>query len=113
MDKETCLRCGGHMSYVGRERLKKELSIGLPIPGAESALPGSFETDIYVCDTCHKMEFYAAKSVKSREKPEEGNSIAQIPCPHCGTMHDMDDPRCPFCGKRLTDTDDGKEHEEP
>ena len=101
------------MTYVGRERLKKELTIALPIPGAASALPGAFEADVYICDKCHKLELYAAKAVEAAEKPEEGNAIAQIPCPHCGTMHDMDDARCPFCGKRLLEPGDGREHEEP
>ncbi len=105
MDKETCLRCGGHMSYVGRERLKKELSIGLPIPWAESALPGSFETDVYICDDCHKMEFYAATAISAAEEPEEGGAMEQIACPYCGTTHDMDDAVCPYCGKRLMELD--------
>ncbi|MDE7053796.1 MAG: hypothetical protein K2O84_03145, partial [Oscillospiraceae bacterium] len=22
-------------------------------------------------------------------------------CPHCGQLHEMDDPKCPYCRKRL------------
>ena len=113
MDKETCLRCGGHMSYAGREYLQKG-KMGFFLGEWSNLLSGAYDVEVYVCDRCHKMEFYAAEgSGKTDQAEENGGAMAQIPCPHCGTMHDMDDPRCPFCGKRLMEPGDGREHEEP
>ena len=52
--------------------------------------------DIYCCRDCKKLEFYAVEAPE-----EEEDSIAQVPCPYCGQLHEIDDPKCPHCGQRL------------
>ena len=37
----------------------------------------------------------ASTGKASESEPED--SIAQQKCPQCGTLHDMDYPKCPFC----------------
>ena len=71
MERECCLRCGGLFS-------------------------GALEVDIYCCRDCKKLEFYAVEAPE-----EEEDSIAQVPCPYCGQLHEIDDPKCPHCGQRL------------
>lgn len=112
MDKETCLRCGGHMSYVGREYLQKG-KMGFFLGEWSNLLSGAYDVEVYVCDRCHKMEFYAAEELDPAEDPGDEGAMEQVPCPHCGTMHDLDDARCPFCGKRLMETRDGRDREDP
>lgn len=29
---------------------------------------------------------------------EDGEHIAEVVCPECGRTHDMDYPKCPYCG---------------
>ena len=36
------------------------------------------------------------------EPEEEAGSIAKVTCPRCGHSHDMDDPKCPYCGAENT-----------
>lgn len=103
MEKEVCLRCGGHMSYVGREHLQKG-KMGFFLGEWPNLLAGAYWVDVYVCDECHKMEFYAAEYVEPQE-PEDEGAMAQVPCPYCGTEHDLDDAVCPYCGKRLQELD--------
>lgn len=91
------------MSYVGRERLQKG-EYGAFLGHLDNLLSGAYEVETYVCDDCRKMEFYAARHLEPVEEPEEG-TMAQAACPCCGTMHDMDDAVCPYCGKRLMELD--------
>lgn len=57
---------------------------------------GSLETEIFLCQSCGKLEFFAVRPEEFHEQ-----DLVQIPCPECGAMHDFDDARCPVCGKRL------------
>ena len=95
MDRETCIRCGGTMEHLGQEKLQLG-QYGLFAGNWSNLLSGALAVDLYCCTRCKKLEFYAV------EPPEgETDGIAQVPCPHCGELHEMDDPKCPHCGKRL------------
>ncbi|MBR6744979.1 MAG: hypothetical protein IKM00_07190, partial [Clostridia bacterium] len=57
-------------------------------------LSGSMRLSVYRCPACGKVEFFSFEPLGS----EEEDHIAQTRCPRCKQMHDMDDPKCPFCG---------------
>ena len=96
MEREVCIRCGGTMENIGQEKLQLG-QYGIPFGHWDQLFSGALPVDIYCCRDCKKLEFYTI------EAPEEGaeDSIAQVPCPRCGQLHELDDPRCPHCGKRL------------
>ena len=104
MEKNVCLRCGGHMSFVGREQLQKG-KMGFFLGEWPNLLAGAYEVEVYVCDRCRKMESYAAEEPESLEEPEDMGAMKKVACPHCGTMHELDDAVCPYCGKRLQELD--------
>ncbi len=88
------------MSYAGREYLQKG-KMGFFLGEWSNLLSGAYDVEVYVCDKCHKMEFYAAEQPDTAEGPEDEGAMEQVPCPYCGTVHDLDDAVCPYCGKRL------------
>lgn len=96
MEREVCLRCGGKMVHVGQEKLQLG-RYGFFTGSLSNLLSGAMVVDIYCCSRCKKLEFYAVEPV------EESGTIARVPCPYCGQLHELDDPRCPHCGKRLCD----------
>ncbi len=100
-DRTKCLRCGGEMLYVGREHLQKGKA-GVLLGSWDNILSGALDVEIYVCKKCRKIEMYAAEGA---EEAEEDGGIAQIPCPYCGKLHDLDDAVCPKCGRRLQELD--------
>lgn len=55
---------------------------------------GAMEVSIYLCPNCGKIEFYRRDA---EENDSRADRMAQIRCPRCGKLHDMDDPKCPFC----------------
>ena len=93
MEQSVCLRCGGHMARIGRERIQLG-KFGVLTGSLDQLISGALTVDIYCCEQCGKVEFFAPEAV-------EKDRIAQITCLECGKMHDMDDAKCPFCGKRL------------
>lgn len=94
MEKDVCLRCGGHVSFLERQQIQKGIG------NLSNAFAGAYLVDVYVCDACGKMEFYSAKP---REEPED--AMQKVQCPFCGVEHDLDDAVCPRCGKRLQEID--------
>lgn len=100
MERERCLRCGGEMVHIGQEKLQLG-QYGRLFGHLDQIFSGALAVDIYCCRDCKKLEFYAV------EAPEEGDggagSMARAPCPYCGQPHEIDDPKCPHCGKRLLD----------
>ena len=76
MSTKTCTACGGKMVGIGAFPLQK---------GKFSAFFG------------HWSNIWEG----ALEKDED--HIAQVECPFCGSMHDLDDAICPQCGKRLQD----------
>lgn len=94
MEREKCIRCGGEMTHLGSEKLQLG-QYGIFLGAWSNLASGALSVDIYCCKNCKKLEFYAM------EPPEEETGIAQAPCPHCGMLHELDDPKCPHCGTRL------------
>ena len=82
--------------HIGQEHLQMG-KYGWILGGLDNLISGALTVDIYCCSQCKKLEFYAV------EPPEEEteDSIARTPCPYCGQLHEMDDAKCPHCGKRL------------
>ena len=93
METNLCIRCGGRMAHIGRERIQLG-KFGVLTGWLDQLFSGALAVDIYRCEQCGKLEFYAPEAA-------EEDRIAQTACPECGKMHDMDDAKCPFCGKRL------------
>ena len=97
MEREVCLRCGGEMICLGQEKIQLG-KCGVFLGAWPNILSGALDDDIYVCKNCKKLEFYAV------DEPErDGEGMAQVRCPRCGQLHELDDPKCPHCGHRLMD----------
>ena len=94
MEREKCIRCGGELVYLGQEQLQMG-KYGLLLGALDNLMSGALALAIYCCKACKKLEFYAVAA------PEEENSITRVPCPHCGELHELNDAKCPYCGKRL------------
>lgn len=97
MERDICIRCGGMMVNVGQEKLQLG-QYGMFAGHLDQLLSGALKVDIYCCQNCKKLEFYAIEKLETADG-EEG--IAQVPCPYCGLLHEIDDPKCPHCGERL------------
>lgn len=98
MDRSTCTRCGGEMTCIGQHFLKKgapgwHLRGDLERNSMDSLLP----VELWCCRSCQHLDFYPSEHASE----DEGSGIAKVRCPDCGQLHDMDDARCPHCGKRL------------
>ncbi len=89
--RESCLRCGGRMQLVKREKIQLGQA-GWFLGALPNLAAGAMEVDIWFCTGCGKIELYAA------EEKEAG--LIQVSCPKCGMRHDFDDPKCPHCGHR-------------
>ena len=98
MEREICIRCGRTMRNIRQEKLQLG-EYGVPFGHLSQIFAGALTVDIYCCRGCKKLEFYAVETPE--DGPGEEDGIAQVPCPGCGQLHDMDDPKCPHCGKRL------------
>ena len=85
----SCLRCGKKMNHIGTEKLQLGQT-GWILGDLPNLLAGAMEVDIFSCPNCRKLEFFVADS-------EEEDALPQKKCPNCGTMHDFDYPKCPFC----------------
>ena len=98
MEREVCIRCGGTMGHIGQEKLQLG-QYGFLLGHLDQLVSGALTVDIYCCHSCKKLEFYAVEAPQDTE--EDGGSMARVPCPGCGQLHELDDPKCPHCGKRL------------
>ena len=98
MKRLNCLRCGASMEYLGEENLQLGKT-GWLLGDLPNLLAGALQVHIYYCPGCGKIEFYAAGDGPA----ETGNGMAQVRCPYCGHLHDLDDARCPYCNQRLMD----------
>ena len=54
-------------------------------------LAGAIMVDIHCCRECGKLEFFR------HEQPGFDFQPPQRTCPNCGSEHDFDYPKCPFC----------------
>lgn len=93
-----CLRCGTEMEYL------KETKIQLGEQGFfgdnwSHIAAGALSVHIFRCPVCGKLEFFDPYIFENgpEEEAMEDEEIEQVQCPNCGTVHDMDYPRCPNC----------------
>ncbi len=88
-----CLRCESKMNFIGTKQfqLGKATLFFVDLP---HLLEGALMLDIYQCETCGKIEFF----LQEKFEAEEEGQIAQKKCPSCQCLHDMDYPKCPYCG---------------
>ena len=95
---KKCSNCGNWLRFVKREyvQLGKTGWVYGDIP---NLLAGALDVEIWCCGECGKLEFYRAKD-SGYDADFETDHIAQTTCPACGTNHDLDDPKCPFCGAK-------------
>ena len=84
------------MQSLGNMELQKGKFSAL-LGAWDQLLSGALDVDVECCERCKRLEFYL---LGDAQEPET-SGIQQIPCPHCGDMHDMDDAICPHCGRRL------------
>ncbi|MDR7870743.1 MAG: hypothetical protein RIN55_07800 [Tissierellaceae bacterium] len=86
----NCLRCGNSMKYIKSERIQLGKH-GFILGDLSNLIAGALEVDIYKCNDCGKIEFFQMGEVQIEDQ------IEQIECPNCGSTHDIDYPKCPFC----------------
>lgn len=99
MKKELmCLRCGAPMRRIKRERVQLGQT-GYLIGHLDNLIAGALDVDILACPQCGRLEFFQAGRCGTER---EQDAIAEIRCPQCGKKHEMDDPKCPFCGMKNT-----------
>lgn len=91
--KTTCLRCGGTVRFLSKEKLQLGKYV-LILGHLSNVLAGALAVDLYACENCGKCEFYIAET---EETATEEPQIAQITCPVCGHRYDIDYPKCPCC----------------
>ena len=95
---KTCTNCGRDMRFMKREHVQLGKTSWL-FGDWPNLLAGALDVGIWCCPECGKLDFYC---VHPDREPEVGNSMAQVSCPHCGCEHDLDDPKCPYCGEKNT-----------
>ena len=94
MKQLRCLRCGVEMQLLKREHLQLGRT-GWILGSLDNLMAGALDVDILACPACGKLEFFRGDW---GEEEEEGSGIAKIRCPRCSHLHEMDDPKCPYCG---------------
>ena len=87
----SCLRCGCRMNYVGTEDFQLGKT-GFFLGDLPNLFAGAMRLSVYRCPSCGKVEFFSFEPLETEDQ------IAQVRCPDCKQMHDMDYPKCPFCG---------------
>ena len=88
-----CLRCGEAMQYLGTEDFQLGKT-GFFLGDLPNLFAGAMRLSVYRCPACGKVEFFSFEPMESEDEYE----IPQVRCPRCKQMHDMDYPKCPFCG---------------
>ena len=114
MKELNCLRCGKELVFLKKEKIQLGQT-GFVLGDWPNLFAGSFESEIYYCPKCGKLEFYLPGfPVEEYDEPDmeldelppdaEQNivgvsmeGIPQVRCPACGHRHDFDYPRCPKC----------------
>ena len=94
----NCLRCGSEMKLLKQEYIQLGKTSGF-FGHWPNLIAGGLYVDILCCSGCGRLEFFTARHDGEDYDYEEGR-MAQTTCPTCGRGHDLDDPRCPFCGAK-------------
>lgn len=89
-----CLRCDAEMLHKKSGKIQLGQT-GWMLGDLPNLLAGALEVDIFCCPVCGKIELFCPDNTES---DKEVDTIAQIKCPQCGRVHDMDYPKCPVCG---------------
>ncbi len=76
--------------WAGSEQAKTDAAAREAKPGAAVAMK---------CSECGRLMPQGITYCTSCG--EEGLLIPQVKCPACGTIHDFDDPVCPYCKKHF------------
>ena len=92
---KKCANCGGNMEFLGEEQILLG-QVGFFLGHLSNLLSGSLDVELWECPDCGKLDFYRQNSSGTGD---EGH-MAQTACPACGREHDLDDPKCPFCGAK-------------
>ena len=58
---------------------------------------------IAVGDLMERVDYLENKLEIHQTQDEHEDQIMQIACPNCGENYDMDYPKCPYCGKSLSE----------
>ena len=53
---------------------------------------------VVTLDDYPKLDEQMLKRLCAARLKVKEDRIAQVKCPKCGTIHDMDYPKCPYCG---------------
>ena len=85
-----CLRCHTEMKFYSKEQLQLGKT-GWVLGDLPNLVAGALLVNIYVCPSCHKLEFFAVNESSTDDL------LPQRTCPACGTKHDFDYPKCPKC----------------
>lgn len=94
ISKAQCLRCDGEMVHTGTEKIQLG-EAGWIFGNISNVFAGTLEVEIYACKKCGKTEFF--QDPNNFDEIENEEEIAQMTCPECGHIHDMDYPKCPAC----------------
>ena len=92
---KKCSNCGGAMEFMGEEQVQLG-QVGFLLGHLSNLLSGSLEVELWGCPDCGKLDFYR----QSGSGIGDEGQMAQTTCPTCGREHDLDDPKCPFCGAK-------------
>ena len=95
-EKLNCLRCGSEMKHLRQEYIQLGKAGGF-FGHWPNIIAGGLYVDILCCSGCGRLEFFTA--APDQIEYEEGQ-MAQTTCPTCGREHELDDPKCPFCGAK-------------
>jgi len=85
------------MRFLKREYMQLGRT-GWVLGDLPNLIAGALDVEIWCCPACGKLDFYL--SSQSEDFSDSEDSIAQTICPACGREHDLDDPKCPFCGTK-------------
>jgi hypothetical protein len=93
------------MHFFSREKLQLGQT-GWILGDLPNLLAGALTLDIYSCEACGKVEFFAAEesNENGRNNDYESGNIKSRTCPQCGHKHDIDYPKCPYCRHDYTAT---------
>ncbi len=90
----TCGNCGKDMEFEGDQQIQLGQT-GFFFGTLSNLVNGALDVEIWECPGCGKIDFYRQGS--SETQGDEGH-MAQVICCKCGKKHDLDDPKCPYCG---------------